>query len=82
LAEPPPPVDLTLGIRREAKLPLPPIAKELRRMKKQEELEELSGSRRFTGRLCGRRCSSLDEKRKAAQIGGPVGRKEYVIKPR
>jgi hypothetical protein len=28
-------------IRREAKLPLLPIAKELRRMKKQEELEEL-----------------------------------------
>ena len=29
-------------IRREAKLPLLPIAKELRRMKKQEELEEFS----------------------------------------
>jgi hypothetical protein len=43
-------------IRREANLPLLSITKELRRMKDQKNWRSSSGSKRFTGRLCGRRC--------------------------
>jgi len=37
-------------LRREAKLPLPPIAKKLRRMKEQEELEAFSRFEAANGR--------------------------------
>jgi hypothetical protein len=42
-------------IRREANLPLLSIAKELRRMKTQEEWRSSAGLRRLTARRCGTR---------------------------
>jgi hypothetical protein len=52
-------------LRREAKLPLLPIAKELRRIKLQEDLEEFERFEAAYGRLCGRRCKRPAEKRRA-----------------
>jgi hypothetical protein len=60
-------------IRREAKLPLLPIAKELRRMKKQEELEEFE---RFAA---GRRTAVLEEVlRPRREAEGPNWRPSWM----